>query len=167
MIFVDGDATIDGTITVVGGYGGTPADNSWNMGIIKNGSLVHLLTALNGNGSTDANGILPSLNTIMNNKFPVFTSAGETIFSGSNTGDGSGGTGYGGGAANEGQNINNQGSPFAGGAGNAGDIDGTPSAATRYGGQGGDGRGGAYAMGRGAGNLQVQATQVQVITLAV
>ena len=48
--------------------------------------------------------------------------------------------------------INNQGSPFAGGAGNAGDIDGTPSAATRYGGQGGDGRGGAYAMGRGAGN---------------
>ena len=93
------------------------------------------------------------------------TSAGETIFSGSNTGDGSGGTGYGGGAANEGE-YNNQGSPFAGGAGNAGDIDGTPSAATRYGTRG------TVAVVHTLwvvvlATLQVQATQVQVITLAV
>ena len=69
MIFVDGDATINGTITVVGAYGGTPADNSWNMGIIKNGSTGSFTNSTTewGNGSTDANGILSSLNTIMNN----------------------------------------------------------------------------------------------------
>tara|TARA_Y100000004_G_scaffold113872_1_gene127926 strand:- start:9533 stop:10474 length:942 start_codon:yes stop_codon:yes gene_type:complete len=155
MIFVDGDATINGTITVRGAYGGTPADNSWNMGIIKSGSTgVTFSNSITewGRGSTDANTNLPALETIMNTKFPVFTNNGEVIFSGSNTGDGSGGTGYGGGATNEGQGTNNQGSPYSGGAGNAGDIDATDAAATRYGGQGGDGRGGAYAMGAGAGN---------------
>ena len=155
MIFVDGDATIDGTITVVGAYGGTPADNSWNMGIIKNGSTgVTFSNSITewGAGSTDANGNLTSLTTIMNSKFPDFTNNGEVIFSGSNTGDGSGGCGYGGGATNEGQNSNNQGSPFSGGAGNAGDIGQANAAATRYGGQGGDGGGTAYSMGGGAGN---------------
>ena len=46
MIFVDGDATINGTITVVGAYGGTPADNSWNRELLKMVLQVHLLTAL-------------------------------------------------------------------------------------------------------------------------
>jgi len=155
MIWVDGDATIDGTITVYGAYGGTPADNSWNMAI-NNNSNGDTQTFTNttsewGNGSTDANGIHPDLTAIWA-KLPQPSGTGKVFFTGSNTGDSSGGTGYGGGATNEGQNSNNQGSPYAGGAGNAGDIDGTNSAATRYGGQGGDGRGGAYAMGRGAGN---------------
>ena len=155
MIFVDGDATINGTINVNGAYGGTPADMTWDMGIIKSGQTGSFTNSITnwGRGSTDANTNLSALETIMNTKFPVFTNAGQTISThSSSSGDATGGTGWGGGAANEGQNSNNQGSPFAGGAGNAGDIDGTPSAATRYGGQGGDGRGGAYAMGRGAGN---------------
>jgi hypothetical protein len=155
MIFVDGDATIDGTITVHGAYGGTPADMTWDLGVIESGQTGSFTNSITnwGTGSTDGNTNLAILETIMNTKFPVFTSAGRTISTHSNSGgDATGGTGWGGGATNEGQNSNNQGSPFSGGAGNAGDIDSTPSAATRYGGQGGDGRGGAYAMGRGAGN---------------
>ena len=37
MIFVDGDATIDGAITVRGAYLGTPADTTWNLKWIKSG----------------------------------------------------------------------------------------------------------------------------------
>ena len=69
MLFVDGDATINGTITVRGAYGGTPADNSWNMGIIKSGSTgVTFSNSITewGRGSTDANTNLPALETIMN-----------------------------------------------------------------------------------------------------
>lgn len=155
MIFVDGDATINGTITVNGAYGGTPADMTWDMGIIKSGQTGSFTNSITnwGRGSTDANGNLSALSTIMNNKFPVFTSAGQTISSHSNsTGDATGGTGWGGGATNEAQNNNNQGSPFSGGSGHAGDIGSYAAAATRYGGQGGDGGGTAYSMGGGAGN---------------
>lgn len=153
MIFVDGDATINGTITVRGAYGGTPADMTWNMIYASTGTQSLDNTTTNwGNGSTDANGILSDLSSLMN-KMPNITSAGTILSTNSaTTGDATGGTGWGGGATNEPQNSNNQGSPFSGGAGHAGDIDTTPSAATRYGGQGGDGRGGAYAMGAGAGN---------------
>ena len=155
MIFVDGDATINGTINVNGAYGGTPADMTWDMGIIKSGQTGSFTNSITnwGRGSTDANTNLSALETIMNTKFPVFTNAGQTISThSSSSGDATGGTGWGGGATNEGQATQNQGSPFSGGAGNAGSIDSTPSQATRYGGQGGDGRGGAYAMGVGAGN---------------
>ncbi len=154
MIFVDGNATIDGTITVRGAYGGTPADMTWSMiWATATGSSSLDNTSTNwGNGSNDANTVESTLQTILN-KMPNIASAGTILSTNSaSSGDATGGTGWGGGATNEGQNNNNQGSPFSGGAGNAGDIDGTPSAATRYGGQGGDGRGGAYAMGAGAGN---------------
>ena len=154
MIFVDGNATIDGTITVRGAYGGTPADMTWSMiWATATGSSSLDNTSTNwGNGSNDANTVESTLQTILN-KMPNIASAGTILSTNSaSSGDATGGTGWGGGATNEGQNTNNQGSPFSGGAGNAGDIDATPSAATRYGGQGGDGRGGAYAMGAGAGN---------------
>lgn len=156
MIWVDGDATINGTITVRGAYGGTPADTSWNMAI-NNNSNGDTQTFSNsttewGNGSTDANGIHPDLTDIWA-KLPQPSGTGKVFFTGSNTGDNSGGCGYGGGATNEGQNTNNQGSPYSGGAGSGGDIGGGNNPApTRYGGQGGDGQGGAYAMGCGAGN---------------
>ena len=63
MIFVDGDATIDGTITVVGAYGGTPADILGIWELLKMVLQVHLLTALL-NGETvlqTQNGILAVL----------------------------------------------------------------------------------------------------------
>ena len=156
MIWVDGDATINGTITVRGAYGGTPADMTWNMHINddSNGQTGTFTNSTSqwGNGSTDANGVHSDLTSIWA-KLPQPSGTGRLISTNSaSSGDATGGTGWGGGATNEGQNSNNQGSPFSGGAGNAGDIDGTDSAATRYGGQGGDGRGGAYAMGCGAGN---------------
>ena len=122
MIWVDGDATINGTITVRGAYGGTPADTSWNMAINNNSNGDNQTftnsTSEWGNGSTDANGIHPDLTSIWA-KLPQPSGTGKVFFTGSNTGDNSGGCGYGGGATNEGQNTNNQGSPFSGGAGNA------------------------------------------------
>ena len=154
MIFVDGDATIDGDITVKGGYLGTPADTTWNLKWIKSGETQSGNNTSSdwGNGSSAANGVESTLATILN-KMPAPDSNAFNIFTGSNTGDGSGGCGYGGGATNEGQNDNNQGSPFSGGAGSGGDIgSGNNPAPTRYGGQGGDGLSGAYAMGCGAGN---------------
>ena len=152
MIFVDGDATINGTITVYGGYGGTPADNSWNMHWIKSGQTGSFTNTTSqwGNGSTDGNGVHPDLTDIFS-KMPVTSGNSFNVFSGSNTGDGSGGTGYGGGAANNGQQTNNQGSPYAGGAGSNGDI-GAGDTQQRYGGEGGHGQSGAYPMGSGAGN---------------
>ena len=63
IIIVDGDATINGTIKVRGGYGGTPADTSWLWGWIKSGQTgsANNTTSDFGNGSTDGNGILPAL----------------------------------------------------------------------------------------------------------
>ena len=143
MIFVDGDATIDGTITVYGGYGGTPADNSWNMHWIKSGQTGSFTNSTSewGNGSTDANGVHPDLTDIFS-KMPVTSSNSFNVFSGSNTGDGSAGTGYGGSATNNPQTSNNQGSPYAGGAGSNGDI-GAGDTQQRYGGEGGQGQTGS------------------------
>ena len=153
MIFVDGDATINGTIYVYGGYGGTPADNSWNMHWIKSGQTGSFTNSTSewGNGSTGANGIHSDLTDIFS-KMPVTSSNSFNVFSGSNTGDGSGGTGYGGSAGNNPTDSKNQGSPYAGGAGGNGDI-GAGDSEQRYGGRGGNGQtGGAYPMGSGAGN---------------
>ena len=153
MIFVDGDATIDGTITVYGAYGGTPADTSWNMHWIKSGQTGSFTNSTSqwGNGSTDGNGVHPDLTDIFS-KMPVTSGNSFNVFSGSNTGDGSGGTGYGGSAGNNPQDSKNQGSPYAGGAGGNGDI-GAGDSEQRYGGRGGNGQtGGAYPMGSGAGN---------------
>ena len=154
MIFVDGNATIDGTITVRGAYGGTPADMTWDMiWATASGSSTLDNTSTNwGNGSNGANGVSSALQAVLN-KMPNISSAGTIVSSHSNSsGDATGGTGWGGGATNEGQQTANQGSPYSAGSGNAGDIDATDAVATRYGGQGGDGRAGAYAMGAGAGN---------------
>lgn len=153
MIFVDGDATINGAITVYGGYGGTPADNSWNMHWIKSGQSGSFTNSTSewGNGSTGANGIHPDLTDIFS-KMPVTSSNSFNVFAGSNTSDGSGGCGYGGPAGNNGTDSKNQGSPYAGGAGGNGDI-GAGDSEQRYGGRGGNGQtGGAYPMGSGAGN---------------
>ena len=111
MIFVDGDATIDGDITVKGGYLGTPADTTWNLKWIKSGETQSGNNTSSdwGNGSSAANGVESTLATILN-KMPAPDSNAFNIFTGSNTGDGSGGCGYGGGATNEGQNDNKQGS---------------------------------------------------------
>lgn len=155
MIWVDGDATIDGTITVYGAYGGTPADTSWNMSINNqsNGGSNTFTNSTSewGNGSTDANGIHPTLTSIWA-KLPNPSGTGSTFFTGQNgNSDASGGVGYGGGATNNGVNNNNQGSPYSGGAGSNGDI-GQGDTQQRYGGRGGNGRSGAYPMGSGAGN---------------
>jgi len=155
MVWVDGDATINGTITVRGGYGGTPADTSWNMAINDNGNGATQTftnsTSQWGNGSTDANGVHPDLTDIWS-KLPQPSGTGRVFFTGQNgAGDATGGVGYGGGAANNGQQNGNQGSPYSGGAGSNGDI-GQGDTQVRYGGRGGNGQGGAYAMGAGAGN---------------
>lgn len=155
MIWVDGDATINGTITVRGAYGGTPADMTWNMHI-NDGSNGQTGTGTNsttlwGNGSTDANGIHPDLTSIWA-KLPQPSGTGRLISTNSaSAGDATGGTGWGGAAPNNPQDSKNQGSPFSGGAGGNGDITSNDSE-VRYGGRGGNGQGGAYAMGNGAGN---------------
>ena len=156
MIFVDGNATIDGTITVYGAYNGTPADLSWNMIWAKAGETDTLNNSSTewGNGSSASNGVQSDLATILN-KMPNISSGGKTVFTGSNgSGNATGGTGWGGGAPNSSQAGNNIGSPFSGGAGNGAEIGlGNNGAGTTYGGQGGDGySGGAYPLGAGAGN---------------
>jgi hypothetical protein len=153
MLFVDGDATIDGTIQVKGAYLGTPADLSWNMAWIKSGETGTFTNSSTewGNGSSASNGVQSTLDTILT-KMPTTSSNSLTVFTGQNgIGNATGGVGYGGAAPNNGQDNKNQGSPFAGGAGGNGDITSSDTE-VRYGGRGGNGQGGAYAMGNGAGN---------------
>ena len=148
IIIVDGDATINGTIKVRGGYGGTPADTSWIWGWIKSGQTgsANNTTSDFGNGSTDGNGILSDLSTFMSkmpqtssNSYNYTTSAANATMGGS--------------APNAGKARNpNEGSPYSGGAGNAGTFGGF-GGTQRYGGRGGVGNGGgSYALGGGGGN---------------
>lgn len=153
MLFVDGDATIDGTIQVKGAYLGTPSDLTWNMAWIKSGETGTFTNSSSqwGNGSSAANGVQSTLATILG-KMPATSSNSLTVFTGQNgIGDATGGVGYGGEAPNNPKDNKNQGSPFAGGAGGNGDITSSDTE-VRYGGKGGNGQGGAYAMGNGAGN---------------
>lgn len=148
IIIVDGDATINGTIKVRGGYGGTPADTSWLWGWIKSGQTgsANNTTSDFGNGSTDGNGILPALSTFMS-KMPQTSSNSYNFSSSYNS------SAMGGGAPNAGRNRNpNGGSPYSGGAGNAGTFGGYGGTQV-YGGRGGVGNGyGSYALGGGGGN---------------
>ena len=99
IIIVDGDAAINGTIKVRGGYGGTPADTSWVWGWIKSGetSSANNTTSDFGNGSTDGNGILPALSTFMS-KMPQTSSNSYNFSSSYNS------SAMGGGAPNAGRN---------------------------------------------------------------
>jgi hypothetical protein len=139
MVVVDGDATINGTIQVYGGYGGSPADNSWNIRYIKSGSTTSATntSADWGNGSTDANGVLADINTYLAN-MPTTSSNGIQLEAHYND-TGTGGSRGGGGASGS------YGSQYAGGAGGSG------NGAQTYGGRGGNGGGGAYPEGGGAG----------------